>query len=170
VAKALFALDRVRAREWQLLRRQDPHGARWLKDSRWALRRGPATRTEADLELIGQLEAANREVYRAWLWCDQLRATLRSGDPEAAREQLRELAHAARGLGHRRFAHMAASLERHAESILNTICLRLSNARLEALNSTVRLISHRARGFRRVESLIALIHLTCGRIHVELPT
>jgi hypothetical protein len=34
----------------------------------------------------------------------------------------------------------------------------------------VRLISHRARGFRRAESLIALIHLTCGRIHVELPT
>ncbi|MDX6645676.1 MAG: hypothetical protein QOK40_1403, partial [Miltoncostaeaceae bacterium] len=36
--------------------------------------------------------------------------------------------------------------------------------------STVRLLSHRARGFRRVESLIALIHLVCGRLHVELPT
>lgn len=170
VAQAGFALDRLRAREWQRLRRQDPGGARWLKDSRWALRRGPATRTARDRELIDQLEAANAGVYRAWLWCDQLRAVLRAGDPVAAQRQLEELARSGRELGHTRFARLARTLERHAQAILNTIILHLSNGRLEALNSTVRPISHRARGFRRVESLIALIHLTCGRIHVELPT
>jgi len=170
IAQAGFALDRLRAREWQRLRGQDPRAARWLKDTRWALRRGPARRTEVDQELIGQLAAANWGVYRAWLWCDQLRALLRGGDPLGAQGQFAELARAARGLGHPRFTRLGASLERHAQAILNTIILRLSNGRLEALNSTVRLISHRARGFRRVESLIALIHLTCGRIHVELPT
>lgn len=38
------------------------------------------------------------------------------------------------------------------------------------MNSTVRLISHRSRGFKRIDSLIALIQLTCGRIPIQLPT
>ncbi|MGH3114398.1 MAG: transposase [Gaiellaceae bacterium] len=50
------------------------------------------------------------------------------------------------------------------------MALGLSNARLEAMNSTVRLISHRSRGFRRLESLLAMIRLVCGKIPVTLPT
>ena len=46
----------------------------------------------------------------------------------------------------------------------------LNTARIEAMNSTVRLMSHRSRGFRRVESLLALIRLVCGKIPVALPT
>jgi hypothetical protein len=38
------------------------------------------------------------------------------------------------------------------------------------MNSTVRLMSHRARGFRRLQSLLSLITLVCGRIPVALPT
>ena len=37
------------------------------------------------------------------------------------------------------------------------------------MNSTVRLLSHRARGFRSVDNLIALIHLVCGELEVKLP-
>jgi transposase len=170
VAKAQFALDRLRAREWQRLRREDPAGARWLKGARFALRRGPARRTAADRDLLRELERANREVYRAHLWCDQLRQTLRGADPAAAADELALLARAAPGLGHPRFTRMAGTLTRHAEHIANTIRHQITNGRIEALNSTVRLMSHRARGFRRVENLIALIHLVCGRVHLELPT
>jgi transposase len=170
LAAAQFALDRLRAAEWQRLRREDPGAGRWLKGTRFALRRGPARRTDADRALIDQLAEANAPVYRAHLWCDQLRATLRSDDPEAARAQLVALAEQATTLGHRRFTRMAGSIRRHLEQIVSTIRRRLSNGRIEALNSTVRLISHRARGFRRVEHLIGLIHLTCGRVEVALPT
>jgi hypothetical protein len=38
------------------------------------------------------------------------------------------------------------------------------------MNSTVRLISHRARGFRRLESLLSMLTLVCGRIPDALPT
>ncbi len=55
-------------------------------------------------------------------------------------------------------------------AITNAVVLGKSNARLEAMNSTVRLISHRARGFRNLSSLLALIALTCGRVPVHLPT
>jgi transposase len=101
---------------------------------------------------------------------EQLRA-LHAGraSPQAA-QMLAQLAAEAPGLGHPRFSRLAGTLTEHAGRILNTIALRLSNGRIEALNSTVRLLSHRARGFRRVDNLIGLIHLVCGRVQVELPT
>jgi transposase len=167
---AHFALDRLRAAEWQRLRGEDPGAARWLKGSRFALRRGPARRSEADRDLIDRLAAENQAVYRALLWCDQLRATLAGADAQQARAELAQLAAAAPTLGHPRFTRLAGTLTRPAELICNTVRHRINNGRIEALNSTVRLLSHRARGFRRVDNLIGLIHLVCGRVHVALPT
>lgn len=68
------------------------------------------------------------------------------------------------------FRKVARTLTANAEAIVNAIHLGISNARIEAMNSTVRLMSHRSRGFRRVESLLALIRLVCGKIPVALPT
>ena len=169
VQAAQFALDRLRARHWQQLRVADPERARWLKGVRFALHRGPARRRPADLALIGQLAEANRPLYLAHLWVEQLRALLAGQliDPE---QVLEELAAESRGLGHPRFARFAHTLTAHADKVLNTIRLGPSNGRIEAMNSTVRLLSHRARGFRRIEHLEALIHLVCGRLRVELPT
>jgi transposase len=64
----------------------------------------------------------------------------------------------------------ATNFTANAEAIVNAIHLGINNARIEAMNSTVRLMSHRSRGFRRVESLLALIQLVCGKIPVALPT
>jgi transposase len=63
----------------------------------------------------------------------------------------------------------AITFERHAEGIANAVALGITNARLEAMNSTVRLMSHRAPGFRRLQSLLSLITLVCVRIPVALP-
>lgn len=68
------------------------------------------------------------------------------------------------------FIRIALTLDTHRQYIANAIALRLSNARLEGMNSTVRLVSHRARGFRRLDSLLGLLTLICGRVPVELPT
>jgi transposase len=68
------------------------------------------------------------------------------------------------------FIRVAITFERHADAIANAVWLGVNNARLEAMNSTVRLMSHRARGFRRLQSLLSLITLVCGRIPVALPT
>jgi len=170
IARAQFALDRLRSAHWQRLRREDEAAGRWLKGARFALRRGPGRRTQTDLDLIGQLAEANQDLYRAHLWCDQLRATITAGDPELVRAELALLAEQARTLGHRRFGALGATLARHAEQIINTARHRISNGRLEAMNSTVRLLSHRSRGFRCIDNLIGLIHLVCGRVHVPFPT
>ena len=170
VARALFALDRLRAAEWQRLRAEDPSRARWLRGARFALRRGAGRRSEADRSLIEELAEANRPIYRAHLWCDQLSGLMRMSDPAEAATVLEALIEEAPALGHRNFAALGRTLARHRQGILNTITHRISNGRIEALNSSVRLISHRARGFRHVDNLIAMIHLVCGRIRVELPT
>jgi transposase len=169
-AAARFALDRLRAAEWQRLRAEDPAGARWLRGARFALRRGAGRRSAADLSLIGELAGVNQPIYRAHLWCDQLSALMQMSDPAEAATLLSTLIEEAPSLGHRRFALLGRTLDRHRQSILNTIVHRISNGRIEALNSSVRLISHRARGFRHVDNLIAMIHLVCGRVRVELPT
>lgn len=171
VGMASFALDRLRSARWQRLRKEDPERARWLKGTRFALRRGPGRRSEADTKLIEELARENQEIYRAWLWVEQLRAlVVGQTDPAQAPALLEGLATEAGELGHPRFGRLGRTLARHAGLILNTLAHRISNGRIEAMNSTVRLLSHRARGFRRVENLIGLIHLVCGRVTVELPT
>ena len=68
------------------------------------------------------------------------------------------------------FVRTALTLDTHRQQVANAIALGLTNARLEGMNSTVRLLSHRARGFRRLDSLLAMITLVCGQVPVHLPT
>jgi transposase len=75
VRAAQFALDRLRPPLATPARRR-PRAGRWLKGARFALHRGPARRSAADLALIEQLAVANQPVYRAHLWVEQLRALL----------------------------------------------------------------------------------------------
>jgi transposase len=53
--------------------------------------------------------------------------------------------------------------------VLAAIELGISNGRLEALNSGVRLISHGADGFHSADPLIAMIYLCCAGIQIALP-
>src|SRR3954447_10740737 len=162
------ALDTLR-QDWQRLRKQDPRRAVWLKGTRFVLRQRADTLTAAQRDLIDELAETNERVYRGWLLCDQLRAVY-AADGEEAAPLLEQWLHAAASSLLVPFVKLARTLSQHREGIINAIRLRLSNARLEAMNSTIRLISHRSRGFRRLNSLLALIRLICGRIPIELPT
>ncbi len=164
------ALDELRRQDWQELRRTDPERAQWLKGTRFILRRRADSLAEGQRSLVESLAETNERVYRGWLLVGQLRAVYRLTDAQEAAALLDQwiLAASTSGLGP--FMPVAITFEEHAEAIVNAILLGLSNARLEAMNSTVRLISHRSRGFRRLESLLALIQLVCGRISVALPT
>jgi transposase len=46
---------------------------------------------------------------------------------------------------------------------------RINQARVEALNNKVRLITRRAYGFHSARAALALVHLTCGPISLTLP-
>jgi transposase len=167
---ATEALDTLRRGDWQRLRREDPDAARWLKGTRFLLRRRADGLEAHERSLIDGLAATNERIYHGWLLVDQLRAVYQADGREEAAALLDAWIYAAATSELEPFVRVAVTLEEHADAIVNTVELRLSNARLEAMNSTVRLISHRSRGFRRVESLLAMIQLVCGRVPVSLPT
>ena len=67
------------------------------------------------------------------------------------------------------FVKLAKTIRAHKPGIVATLTQRLSNARTEALNTTMRLICRRAYGFHSAEALIALAMLTVGGLCPPLP-
>lgn len=164
------ALDELRRGLWQSLRETDPKRAAWIKGTRFAIRRRADNLRPQDQSILDELAETNLDLYRGWLLVDQLRAVYQARDHLEAMRLLDEWVYAACVSELEPFIRTALTLDTHREYVANAIVLGLSNARLEGMNSTVRLISHRARGFRRLDSLLAMITLVCGRIPVQLPT
>ena len=164
------ALDRVRRDAWQDLRDTDPGHAAWIKGTRFAVRRKAANLRPGDQTILDELAASNHDIYRGWLLVEQLRGVYQAATHQDAHQLLDQWIFAACTSDLAPFVKCALTLDTHRDLIVNAITERLSNARLEGMNSTVRLLSHRARGYRRLASLLAMITLVCGRIPVHLPT
>ena len=148
----------------------DPERASWIKGTRFAVRRRAENLRRSDRTILDELKLTNRELYAGWLLVEQLRGVYLAHDHDAAIQLLDDWILAALESDMEPFVRTALTLDVHRAEIANAIALGLSNARLEGMNSTVRLISHRTRGFRRLESLLSMLTLVCGRIPVELPT
>jgi transposase len=170
VALATAALDDVRRDVWNQARRAgDKDGARWLKGARWALWKNPERLTDpqgAKLELI---KRTNEPLYSAYLLKEQLRETLREPDPESAHAQLKLWIEWASQSGLAPFARCAQTIADYQDGIIATIRYRLTNARVEAVNTTLRLVVRRAYGFHSAQAMIALATLKLGGYRPTLP-
>lgn len=164
------AVDRVRREAWRALREDEPGRAAWIKGTRFAVRRRASNLRSGDRTILDALQQDNHDIYRAWLLVEQLRAVYQAATDHDAMVLLDEWIFAALTSDLDPFIRCALTIDTHRELVVNAITQRLSNARLEGMNSTVRLLSHRARGYRRLSSLLAMITLVCGRISVALPT
>jgi transposase len=162
--------DELRRGMWQQIRHTDPERASWITGTRFAIRRRASNLRPSDRTILDELKATNQDTCAGWLLVEQLRGVYVAHDHDDALRLLDDWILAALESGMEPFARTALTLDTHRTEIANAITLGLSNARLEGMNSTVRLISHRARGFRRLESLLSMITLVCGRIPVGLPT
>ena len=99
--------------------------------------------SDRDRGRLDHLRRENEVLYDAWLVHDQLRAVFSLRDPAAAEELLGAWVVWADDSGHAPFQRAAITIAKHFEGIIATVRLGISNARLEAMNSTVRLMSHR---------------------------
>lgn len=169
VRLANHALNLVRRREWNRQGRSKTGPGRWLMGARWALVTAPERQSERQRSLLAELEQANRTLYSAYLLKEQLRGLYRLPDPEQAPPLFDLWLDAARTSGLAAFQKLADTLARFRDSILAAIRLGLSNGRLEGLNATIRLLSHRSFGFHSAKPLIALVYLCCGGIQVAPP-
>jgi transposase len=170
VALAGEALDAVRREVWRDAHRGgDRRGARWVRGARWALWKRPERLTDRQRAKLQTIEHVNRRLYRAYLLKEQLRVVFHEPDSEAAIALLDAWLVWARRCRIPSFVKLAKTIWHHHERIVATLTHRLSNARIEAANTTMRLICRRAYGFHSPDALIALAMLTLGGLRPPLP-
>ena len=105
---------------------------------------------------------------RAYLLKEQLRQIYRLG-PKAAICLLEEWLQWARRSRLRPFVKLARTITEQRDGIVAAIRHGLSNARVEAINTQIRLIARRAFGFHSPQGLISLAMLKLGGLCPPLP-
>jgi transposase len=169
VALATQALDEVRREVWNQARKAgDKTGARWLKGARWALWKRPERLSERQQAKLATIERVNQRLYRGYLLKEQLRLVFHT-NPDDAVPLLDAWLVWARRCRIPSFVKLAKTITANKAGIVATLTHRLSNARIEALNTTLRLICRRAYGFHSADALIALAMLTLGGLRPPLP-
>ena len=165
------ALDEVRRDLWQTLRRlPDSRYARDFKGARWALLKNPDDLNERQAAQLAKIRRTRGGIWRAYEMKEQFLAVF-AGDlqPATAVELLdRWIARASRSRL-APFVKAAKTMRERRGIIINAIEARISNGRVEGLNTKVRLIIRRAYGFHSAEAALALVILACGPIDLKLP-
>jgi transposase len=169
-AWATKALDEVRRQTWNDARRAGQKAvARELKGARYALWKNPQDLTARQAAKLADIARTNKRLYRAYLLKEQLRMVFHQATPEAAIGLLeRWLAWACR-CQIPAFVKLARTVRKHKIAIYAAVAHGLTNARVESLNTKLRLIMRRAFGFHSPHALIALAMLAHGGLCPPLP-
>ncbi len=165
---ATRALDEVRRNVWNALRESGKSDlAQTLKHARWALWKNPEDLSAAQTTSLAAIQRDNASLYRAYLLKEQLRAVFQSGIQGielldrwlrwAARSKLKP------------FVKLARSVRNHRRGIYAALIHGLSNARIEAANTKLRLLTRLAYGFHSHAPMIALAMLKLGGLCPSLP-
>jgi transposase len=169
VQLATDALDAVRREVWNEARNAGQTMlARDLKGARFALWKNPEHLTHRQRARLAAVQHTNQRLYRAYLLKEQLRA-LYHVPTEHAAALLDAWLSWARRCRLEPFRKLARTITDQRAGIQAAIEHGLSNARVEAINTNIRLITRRAFGFHSPNALIALAMLTHGGLCPPLP-
>ena len=169
VAWATKALDEVRRQMWNTARRSGAKDmAVDLKGARFALWKNPEHLTERQANRLAWIATLNEPLYRAYLLKEQLRhifklrgaggiAMLREWLGWASRSKLAP------------FVKLAKDLRRHLPAIDAALTHGLTNARVESVNTKIRLLQRVAFGYRNPGALIAMAKLSLSGCCPDLP-
>jgi transposase len=169
VAWATKALDEVRRDVWNAARKGGMKAlAGQLQGARFALWKNPEDLTANQAAKLAWIAKANARLYRAYLIKEQLRAVFQLKDVRGVAMLDQWLAWACRcRIGP--FVELAAMIRRHRVAIEAALVHGLSNARIEAVNTKIRLLQRIAFGYRQPEALIAMAMLDLGGCCPSLP-
>jgi len=167
---ATDALDEIRREVWNQARREGrKDAAKELKRARFALWKNPGKLTDRQTIKLAEIQHTNKPLYRAYLISQQLREIYRVSYQEAV-ELLDAWLAWARRCRLAPFVKLAKTITNQRPGIEAAIQHGLSNARIEQVNTQLRLITRRAYGFHTPEALIALAMLSLGGLCPSLPT
>ena len=184
VGWATEALDAVRREAWNDARRAGATAprhrrtarpsrmstghAKALKGARYALWKNPENLTSHQQAKLAWIAKSDPRLYRGYLLKEALRTIFRLPLDEAALALDRWISWARRSRIDA-FVALQRRIIRHRASILAAIEHGLSNGRIEAVNTKIRLITRIAFGFRSPQALIALAMLNLGGNRPTLP-
>jgi transposase len=166
---ATDALDQVRREVWNEARRQgNMELARDLKGARFAVWKNPENLTERQQTKLAEIQKTNGPLYRAYLLKEQLRQIYRV-PAEQAEKLLEQWLAWARRSRLPSFVKLAGTITTQRDGILSAVKNGLSNARIEQMNTQIRLLARQAFGFHSPRPLIALAMLKLAGLCPSLP-
>ena len=163
------ALDEIRRDVWNAARNGGMKTlAGDLKGARFALWKNPEDLTANQEARLSWVQATNQRLYRAYLLKEQLRQVFKlRGDAGIALLKV-WLAWASRSKLEA-FVELARSIRNHRAAIEAALVHGLTNARVESVNTKIRLLQRVAFGYRDPEALIAMAMLDLGGCCPYLP-
>jgi len=169
VAWASNALDEVRREVAKATRGPGGKGhAQTLHRARYALWKNPENLTERQQRTLEELLDTHHPLFVAYLLKEQLRLVFRTRG-YAGVDLLDQWVDWARESGVPQFRDLAVTITWHRDSIDAALIHGLSNGRVEAVNTKLRLLTRIAFGFRSPDALIALAMLDLGGYCPPLP-
>ena len=166
---ATDALDDVRREVWNEARRGGQKQlAAELKGARFALWKNPGDLTERQQLKLARVQQLNQRLYRAYLLAQQLRQIYRVPADQAV-ALLDAWLKWARRCRLEPFVKLARTITEQRPGIEAAIRHGLSNARVEQINTQLRLIIRRAFGFHSYQAAIALAMLALAGLCPSLP-
>jgi transposase len=169
VKLATDALDEIRREVWNEARRAGETAlARDLKGARFALWKNPENLTPRQKTRLAHIQQVNQRLYRAYLLKEQLRQIYRV-DPDEAIGVLDAWLKWARRCRLKPFVKLARTIRDQRAGIQAAFRNGLSNARVEQINTQIRLITRRGFGYHSQEAVIALAMLSLAGLCPPLP-
>jgi transposase len=157
------AVDQVRRQE---VARSDPGEKPQLKSSRYALLKHPWNLKPAEKDKLSTVQEANKKIYRAYLLKETFQTIYDAPTARVASDRFSRCFAWARRSALDAFKSLALTIKNHLPGILRFFESHLTNSPVEGMNSKVRMISHRAFGFRSSAALIVMIQLCCSGIQL----
>lgn len=165
---ATDALDQVRREVWNAARKGGQTAlARELKGARYALWKSPGDLTAHQRAKLAWIDRSTT-ACTAYLLKEELRLVFTLKGTRATVLLEAWLAWARRCCIPA-FVELAKAIARHRADIQATLTQGLSNGRVEAVNTKIRLLTRVAFGFKSPEALIALAMLGLGGLCPSLP-
>ncbi len=170
VKAATDALDEVRRAVWNEARRAgNKQLAKDLKGARFALWKKPENLTARQQAKLAFIQTLNAPIYRAYLLKEQLRGIYHAAKLEDALALLDAWLKWARRCRLEPFVKLAKRITEQRPKVEAALTNNLSNARVEQVNTQIRLIIRRGFGYRSPDAVIALAMLSLSGLCPPLP-
>ena len=169
VKAATDALDEIRREVWNEARRTgNKQLAKELKGARFALWKNARNLTDRQKLKLATIQQTNKRLYRAYLLSQQLREIYRA-TTEDALVLLDAWLRWARRCRLEPFRKLARRITEQRARVDAALTNNLSNARVEQINTQIRLIMRRGFGYHSEDAVIALAMLSLGGLCPPLP-